>query len=564
MDKTKVTPSKISMGMWMVLIGIAAFFDVLEFIFAFGVVIGTIIDAFAFATFWLIFKMNGEKYSGKTMMAGAIVGFIPFINMLPECTATIAKLYLNAKKRNALAKAEEKKATASAPKNKRVVGAQNTQEKAPEVPEENLQDEFQEDPEAPPNRNSEVVEGEPRDPSEDSGEEPSQNPNDNNQQQAEFGEIPEGDTSEPEDAPDKINQNTGQGRNTQENDKHFRRQAPQRDTNTQIRGLSANQPTPQNTANNHQTMHGETGGGRTEAVKTQNNPKPAQQTTPTKSTAEPEADATITQPIISDKNEVVAEEPDIQIPEVLATTAGKLDSPGPDPKINLEEQPIIPPFVAGTIISTGEVGTEEAKEELGMDNVDIEATEQFNRSRRNFPQILSTYKIETGIAGMVGGTIGILNKISYDCSTLVIQTKTGVSVINIPPNSTDLFNDSFGIGTKIDLFDHVRSALKGLVIHSSNLQKTGGDLKLTAEEIKKLQGMSNAGLLKITMITGKDQTTSSRALYELTTRARMHGLPAINPNVRDVGGLTSGDTGYSVYANPDSLYVLDSNNNVLK
>lgn len=118
MDKTKVTPSKISMGMWMVLIGVAGFFDLLEFVFAFGVIVGTLIDMFAFATFWLIFKMNGETYSKKTMIAGAVIGFIPFVNMLPECTATIVKLYIDAKAKNALAKKQGANVAAkTAPRN---------------------------------------------------------------------------------------------------------------------------------------------------------------------------------------------------------------------------------------------------------------------------------------------------------------------------------------------------------------------------------------------------------------------------------------------------------------
>lgn len=109
METEKPVPSKISTGTWMVLIGIAIFFDVLEALISLipilGEIIAMAIDGLAFATFWLIFKMNGEKYSKKTMIAGAIIGFIPIINMLPECTVTIVKLYLDAKAKNALAKA---------------------------------------------------------------------------------------------------------------------------------------------------------------------------------------------------------------------------------------------------------------------------------------------------------------------------------------------------------------------------------------------------------------------------------------------------------------------------
>lgn len=107
-DKEKPTPSKISTGTWMILVGIAVFFDVLEagisLIPFLGEIIAEGIDVFAFATFWLIFKTHGEKYSKGTMLTGAIIGFIPIINMLPECTVTIVKLYFDAKKKNTLAK----------------------------------------------------------------------------------------------------------------------------------------------------------------------------------------------------------------------------------------------------------------------------------------------------------------------------------------------------------------------------------------------------------------------------------------------------------------------------
>ncbi len=100
------TPKKsnISKSVWIFLICVALFFDVLEAVFVETIIGGTLIDIFAFATFALIFKMNGEKYSKKTFFGGFIIGFIPILNMLPECTASIVMLYLDAKAKNALAK----------------------------------------------------------------------------------------------------------------------------------------------------------------------------------------------------------------------------------------------------------------------------------------------------------------------------------------------------------------------------------------------------------------------------------------------------------------------------
>lgn len=101
--------TKIGTGTWMILIGLALFFDVLEaavgWIPAVGQILSTFIDMFAFATFWLIFQLNGETYSKKTILVGFLIGFIPIINMLPECTATIVKLYFDAKAKKMVAKA---------------------------------------------------------------------------------------------------------------------------------------------------------------------------------------------------------------------------------------------------------------------------------------------------------------------------------------------------------------------------------------------------------------------------------------------------------------------------
>jgi hypothetical protein len=92
--------SNIEKGTWMLLIGIALFFDLLKLI----PILDEFVDMIAFATFWLIFKMHGETYSKNWMLGGFILGLIPIVNMLPECTATIVKLYFDAKARNALAK----------------------------------------------------------------------------------------------------------------------------------------------------------------------------------------------------------------------------------------------------------------------------------------------------------------------------------------------------------------------------------------------------------------------------------------------------------------------------
>ncbi len=99
---------KMGVGTWMFCIGIALFFDALEALISLIPVAGEIIamgiDGVAFATFWLIFKMNNETYSKKTFIGGFVVGFIPIVNMLPECTLTIIMLYINSKAQKVVAK----------------------------------------------------------------------------------------------------------------------------------------------------------------------------------------------------------------------------------------------------------------------------------------------------------------------------------------------------------------------------------------------------------------------------------------------------------------------------
>jgi hypothetical protein len=101
------TPGEISSGTWMLMIGTALFFDACEALISLvpilGEIVSVLIDMLAFGTFWLWFKMHGASYSKKTFLGGFIVGFIPIINMLPECTLTIVMLYFDAKAKKAIA-----------------------------------------------------------------------------------------------------------------------------------------------------------------------------------------------------------------------------------------------------------------------------------------------------------------------------------------------------------------------------------------------------------------------------------------------------------------------------
>lgn len=90
---------------WMLMIGVALFFDTSEALISLvpilGEILSVLLDIFVFATFWLWFKIKGEKYSRSTMIGGFIIGLVPIINILPEATLTIVLLYFSAKAKKA-------------------------------------------------------------------------------------------------------------------------------------------------------------------------------------------------------------------------------------------------------------------------------------------------------------------------------------------------------------------------------------------------------------------------------------------------------------------------------
>lgn len=93
-------------GTWMILIGTTLFFDTLEAIISLIPVAGEIISmgisGIKYSTIWLVFKINGQEYSKNTMIGGAVIGFIPIINILPDGTTAVLKLYFDSKTKETL------------------------------------------------------------------------------------------------------------------------------------------------------------------------------------------------------------------------------------------------------------------------------------------------------------------------------------------------------------------------------------------------------------------------------------------------------------------------------
>ena len=88
--------SKISESQKWLMFGTAIFFDVISLISLIpiiGWVLGWVVWAFAFMTFWLWFKINGLSFSKPknllSFFGGSVIELIPILNILPGWTVMI-------------------------------------------------------------------------------------------------------------------------------------------------------------------------------------------------------------------------------------------------------------------------------------------------------------------------------------------------------------------------------------------------------------------------------------------------------------------------------------------
>ncbi len=76
------------------MVSVAVIFDLIQFGISFipilGEIVAMFINLFGQMTFWLWFKMHGIEYNSTKRLAafatGAVIGFIPILDMLPELT----------------------------------------------------------------------------------------------------------------------------------------------------------------------------------------------------------------------------------------------------------------------------------------------------------------------------------------------------------------------------------------------------------------------------------------------------------------------------------------------
>lgn len=198
---------------------------------------------------------------------------------------------------------------------------------------------------------------------------------------------------------------------------------------------------------------------------------------------------------------------------------------------------------------------------------------EMNHLRDKNIEIAFNYEKGSGIDGRVaiGGEdeegkeglgFGIMAIGFRDCTSLVIQSGVGVSMLHISPNTIRTPDEG---GTEVkdqDIYGHMADGLRKLLQNKRGPEKTTGGVILTPEEIQQLQNMIDSGEIKITMLAGEENFVPSVAV-ELAERANAHALPFVNIPVHYVGNLGGGG-GYRIYATTDEIYCIGSNNLVMK
>jgi hypothetical protein len=188
-------------------------------------------------------------------------------------------------------------------------------------------------------------------------------------------------------------------------------------------------------------------------------------------------------------------------------------------------------------------------------------SEQLRADRGKYREVLFDYKIGSGVEGWEAANSGILAKGFRDCSGLVFQTKDAVSIIHISPNVIRDPSDGGDLIEDVDLYGHIRSALKMLLADGQTRSRTSGETVLSGEEVQKIQEMIDSGDLKSTMLAGEEKFVPS--IIPIIADGPTIGLPSIKTSVHYVGDL-AGAGGYAVYVNPENLYFIGANNKVLK
>lgn len=209
-----------------------------------------------------------------------------------------------------------------------------------------------------------------------------------------------------------------------------------------------------------------------------------------------------------------------------------------------------------------------AKETKRINNI---LSKELQEDRAKYPEEKFDYTKGRGVEGRVGRNKGVLATGFYECSGLVLQTPDGVAVVHISPNA---FKDPSEGGELVqdrDVWGNVRSVMKGLASGDSTTEATENNTDLSESEITKLQEMADSGKLRATLLAGEDNIVPHEVATGLGYQAKSNNLPFIKTDIHYVGEATGNDVGYSgnekgnsIYANPENVYFIGSNGQVLK
>lgn len=204
-----------------------------------------------------------------------------------------------------------------------------------------------------------------------------------------------------------------------------------------------------------------------------------------------------------------------------------------------------------------------AKSMLGLEKDErgeAEIISQFEQDVKKYQRINFNYEAGAGVEGWTTHGKSILANGFFDCSALTFQKDDFVSVLHLSPNINRDPSEGGELVQDYDYTAHIASALRGILGEEATRKTSSGD-KLSEKEIRVIQELIDSNQIRLTMLMGEHQHAPE--ILARISSGLDPALPTIKPEVYSVEGL-GGESGYSVYIDPKSLYVIGGNNRIIK
>jgi len=201
-----------------------------------------------------------------------------------------------------------------------------------------------------------------------------------------------------------------------------------------------------------------------------------------------------------------------------------------------------------------------SKKETTQRKIQKSNENDFTNDNKKYQRISFNYNPGDGVLGMTGNHIGILANNFRNCSSLIFQGEKNISVIHISPEVLNHYSD-FNFKDS-NIYGHISSALREIINNNLSSKKTIGDSELSQNEIQELQKLFDSGLIRASMIHGEIKASLELPIT-LATSANIKKLPFFKTDDYYVGDKSLG-TEFSVYANPENIYVVGENNRIMK